>query len=68
MIAASDSHGHVLFFSPGSEKGGQYSSCPEEMFYHTDYRPLLLVPGREHLSDKEALVPNYFLISFSLTQ
>lgn len=97
-IAASDSHGHVLFFSPNSKEaqGQDYTKCPEEMFFHTDYRPLLrdaahyvldeqtqcaphllpppflvdvegnpypadiqkLVPGREHLSDKELLVPN----------
>ena len=52
MIAASDSHGHVLFFSPGSEKGGQYSSCPEEMFYHTDYRPLLR-DSQHHVVDEQ---------------
>ena len=96
-IAASDSHGHILFFSPASseKRGSGYSRCPEEMFFHTDYRPLLrdaahhvvdeqtqlaphllpppflvdiegnpypadiqrMVPGREHLNDKEALVP-----------
>merc|ERR1719319_9885 len=93
-IAASDSHGHVLFFGMTSKQ--PYEACPLEMFFHTDYRPLLrdanhhvvdeqaqaaphllpppflvdiegnpyptyiqkLVPGREHLSDKEALVPN----------
>ena len=95
-IAASDSHGHVLFFSTNCpEAQGQAYRSPEEMFFHTDYRPLLrdsahyvldeqtqcaphllpppflvdmegnpypadiqrLVPGREHLSDKELLVP-----------
>jgi len=98
FIAASDSHGHVLFFSTNTpeSQGLCYNKCPEEMFFHTDYRPLLrdsahhvvdeqtqcaphllpppflvdvegnpypadiqrLVPGREHLSDREALVPN----------
>jgi len=97
-IAASDSHGHILFFSANSDEGRGlcYNKCPEEMFFHTDYRPLLrdsahhvvdeqtqcaphllpppflvdvegnpypadiqrLVPGREHLSDREALIPN----------
>ena len=97
IIAASDSHGHLLFFSVTAEEGTglRYKACPEEMFFHTDYRPLLrdsahhvvdeqtqiaphllpppflvdvegnpypadiqrLVPGREALSDKEALVP-----------
>eukprot|EP00092_Neocalanus_flemingeri_P004293 GFUD01004614.1.p1 GENE.GFUD01004614.1~~GFUD01004614.1.p1 ORF type:complete len:2283 (-),score=565.95 GFUD01004614.1:61-6909(-) len=98
FIAASDSHGHVLYFSANTPEtqGLCYNKCPEEMFFHTDYRPLLrdtahhvvdeqtqcaphllpppflvdvegnpypadiqrLVPGREHLSDREALVPN----------
>ena len=39
-IAASDSHGHVLFFGTNSVQA-KGASCPEEMFFHTDYRPLL---------------------------
>ena len=97
-IAASDSHGHVLFFGTNSDQteNSVFKKCPEEMFFHTDYRPLLrdasnyvldeqtqwpphllpppflvdvegnpypadiqrLVPGREHLSDSELLVPH----------
>ncbi|XP_023331466.1 bromodomain and WD repeat-containing protein 3 isoform X10 [Eurytemora carolleeae] len=93
-VAASDSHGHVIFLGVTSPE--IYKKCPEEMFFHSDYRPLLrdsahhvvdeqsqcaphllpppflvdsdgnpypadiqrLVPGREHLSDQELLVPN----------
>ena len=42
-IAASDSHGHVLFFGTNSDQTENciFKKCPEEMFFHTDYRPLL---------------------------
>ena len=92
-VCASDSHGHLLFIGHGcSEK---YDRLPVELFFHTDYRPLLrdsyhnvvdeqtqvpphllpppflvdsegspypayiqkVVPGREKMSERDALLP-----------
>ncbi|KAK6636696.1 hypothetical protein RUM43_010358 [Polyplax serrata] len=40
MFAATDSHGHILVFGfgSGSEK---LKKLPRELFFHTDYRPLI---------------------------
>jgi len=50
-VAASDSHGHVLFFGTGSSK--PYEKCPEEMFFHSDYRPLLR-DAAHHVVDEQS--------------
>ncbi|KAL2096562.1 hypothetical protein ACEWY4_008710 [Coilia grayii] len=38
-FACTDSHGHLLIFGFGSSK--PYEKLPEQMFFHTDYRPLI---------------------------
>ncbi|UXI21639.1 hypothetical protein NH340_JMT07582 [Sarcoptes scabiei] len=38
MFAATDSHGHVMFF--GASNLNPYEKMPEQYFFHTDYRPL----------------------------
>ncbi|XP_040194936.1 bromodomain and WD repeat-containing protein 3-like isoform X2 [Rana temporaria] len=37
-MAGTDSHGHLLIFGFGSSKA--YDKIPDQMFFHTDYRPL----------------------------
>ncbi|KAM4795606.1 bromodomain and WD repeat-containing protein 1 [Rhinophrynus dorsalis] len=37
-MASTDSHGHVLIFGFGCSK--PYEKIPDQMFFHTDYRPL----------------------------
>ncbi|CAH2219138.1 bromodomain and WD repeat-containing 1 [Pelobates cultripes] len=37
-IASTDSHGHLLIFGFGCTK--RYEKIPDQMFFHTDYRPL----------------------------
>ncbi|KAM8976981.1 bromodomain and WD repeat-containing protein 1 [Pelodytes ibericus] len=37
-VASTDSHGHLLIFGFGSSKA--YDRIPDQMFFHTDYRPL----------------------------
>ncbi|KAM4701838.1 bromodomain and WD repeat-containing protein 1 [Discoglossus pictus] len=37
-LACTDSHGHLLIMGFGS--GKPYEKIPDEMFFHTDYRPL----------------------------
>ena len=39
VICATDSHGHLLFYGIGSSEC--YEKYPAELFFHTDYRPLL---------------------------
>ena len=39
VICATDSHGHLLFFGIGSSE--RYEKYPVELFFHTDFRPLL---------------------------
>lgn len=39
MIAATDSHGHILMFGFGSGHA-RLKQLPTELFFHTDYRPL----------------------------
>ena len=59
-IAASDSHGHVLFFSTNSAEaqGHDYRKCPEEMFFHTDYRPLLRDAAHYVLDEQTQCAPH----------
>lgn len=38
-FAATDSHAHVLIFGFGSSR--QYEKVPSQVFFHTDYRPLV---------------------------
>ncbi|XP_029026546.1 bromodomain and WD repeat-containing protein 3 isoform X2 [Betta splendens] len=38
-FACTDSHGHVLIFGFGSSK--PYEKLPDQVFFHTDYRPLI---------------------------
>ena len=40
MIAATDSHGHILMFGFGSGHE-RLKVLPKELFFHTDYRPLI---------------------------
>uniref|UniRef100_A0A336MD76 CSON013811 protein n=1 Tax=Culicoides sonorensis TaxID=179676 RepID=A0A336MD76_CULSO len=40
MVAATDSHGHILMFGFGSGHE-RLKILPKELFFHTDYRPLI---------------------------
>jgi len=84
-VAASDSHGHVLFLGPSSAEAYQvrcryllseehcksyffaffmclpvlhFQACPEEMFFHTDYRPLLR-DAAHHVVDEQVTDCNF---------
>ena len=58
-IAASDSHGHVLFFNTNCPEGqGEAYRCPEEMFFHTDYRPLLRDSAHYVLDEQTQCAPH----------
>ena len=58
MICASDSHGHVLFIGHGSAE--RFNKCPNELFFHTDYRPLLR-DSFHNVVDEQTQLPPHLL-------
>ncbi|EDV53876.1 bromodomain and WD repeat-containing protein 3 [Drosophila erecta] len=65
MIAATDSHGHILIFGLGVciEK---YKMLPTELFFHTDFRPIVR-DAQHHVIDEQTqimphLMPPPFLV------
>lgn len=65
MIAATDSHGHILMFGYGSGHE-RLSLLPKELFFHTDYRPLIRDTSH-HVMDEQTqtmphLMPPPFLV------
>ncbi|KAG8450198.1 hypothetical protein GDO86_002729 [Hymenochirus boettgeri] len=63
-IASTDSHGHLLIFGFGCSK--PYEKIPNELFFHTDYRPLC-VDGNQFVLDEQTqlaphLLPPPFLV------
>ncbi|XP_055544224.1 PH-interacting protein [Wyeomyia smithii] len=65
MIAATDSHGHILMFGYGSGHE-RLKQLPKELFFHTDYRPLIRDVSH-HVMDEQTqtmphLMPPPFLV------
>lgn len=65
MIAATDSHGHILMFGFGSGHE-RLKKLPIELFFHTDYRPLIR-DSNHHVLDEQTqtmphLMPPPFLV------
>nr|XP_029722575.1 PH-interacting protein-like [Aedes albopictus] len=65
MIAATDSHGHILMFGYGSGHE-RLTLLPKELFFHTDYRPLIR-DSSHHVMDEQTqtmphLMPPPFLV------
>jgi len=57
-VCATDSHGHVLFLGHGSAE--RYNKLPVELFFHTDYRPLLR-DSFHYVVDEQTQVPPHLL-------
>lgn len=57
MIAATDSHGHILMFGFGSGHE-RLKQMPKELFFHTDYRPLIRDVNYYVLDEQTQLVPH----------
>ncbi|KAH8278786.1 hypothetical protein KR018_009477, partial [Drosophila ironensis] len=65
MVAATDSHGHILIFGLGMCIE-TYKMLPTELFFHTDFRPLLR-DAQHHVVDEQTqimphLMPPPFLV------
>ena len=56
-ICATDSHGHLLIFGcQGSDE--PYRRAPAELFFHTDFRPLLRDSFHNVVDEQTQLLPH----------
>ncbi|XP_041088792.1 bromodomain and WD repeat-containing protein 3 [Polyodon spathula] len=55
-IACTDSHGHLLIFGFGCSK--PYEKIPDQMFFHTDYRPLIRDANNYVLDEQTQQAPH----------
>ncbi|XP_071444927.1 bromodomain and WD repeat-containing protein 3 isoform X2 [Hetaerina americana] len=55
-MAATDSHGHLLLFGFGSNE--RFRKLPKEMFFHTDYRPLVRDSNHWVLDEQTQTAPH----------
>nr|XP_022292305.1 bromodomain and WD repeat-containing protein 3-like isoform X1 [Crassostrea virginica] len=56
--AATDSHGHLLLFGFGSNE--KHKKIPEEVFFHTDYRPLMR-DANNYVLDEQTQQPPHLM-------
>lgn len=57
MIAATDSHGHILMFGFGTGHE-RLKLLPRELFFHTDYRPLVRDPNHYVMDEQTQTMPH----------
>ncbi|XP_054271446.1 bromodomain and WD repeat-containing protein 3-like isoform X1 [Macrosteles quadrilineatus] len=57
MLAATDSHGQILMFGLGS-KPARMLQLPKELFFHTDYRPLVRDASHAVLDEQTQMAPH----------
>uniref|UniRef100_A0A6I8MZK2 Bromodomain and WD repeat domain containing 1 n=1 Tax=Ornithorhynchus anatinus TaxID=9258 RepID=A0A6I8MZK2_ORNAN len=55
-FACTDSHGHLLIFGFGCNK--PYEKIPDQMFFHTDYRPLIRDSNNYVLDEQTQQAPH----------
>ncbi|XP_053329912.1 bromodomain and WD repeat-containing protein 3 [Spea bombifrons] len=55
-FACTDSHGHLLLFGFGCSKA--YEKIPEQMFFHTDFRPLIRDANNYVLDEQTQQAPH----------
>ncbi|CAJ0933419.1 unnamed protein product, partial [Ranitomeya imitator] len=55
-MAGTDSHGYLLIFGFGNSKS--YEKIPEQMFFHTDYRPLIVDSNHFVLDEQTQQAPH----------
>uniref|UniRef100_A0A452VH67 Bromodomain and WD repeat domain containing 3 n=1 Tax=Ursus maritimus TaxID=29073 RepID=A0A452VH67_URSMA len=55
-FACTDSHGHLLLFGFGCSK--YYEKIPDQMFFHTDYRPLIRDANNYVLDEQTQQAPH----------
>ncbi|KAK7075021.1 Bromodomain and WD repeat-containing protein 3 [Halocaridina rubra] len=55
-IASTDSHGHLVLFGIGHNE--KYKKIPKELFFHTDYRPLMRDANHHVLDEQTQMAPH----------
>lgn len=60
-LAATDSHGHLLIFTPHPRDSSKFAKLPKEMFFHTDYRPLTRDAITNEVLDEQTQVPPHLM-------
>ena len=58
MLASTDSHGYLTIFGFGSDD--KYKRIPNELFFHTDYRPLIR-DSNEFVVDEQTQQPPHLM-------
>ena len=58
MLASTDSHGYLTIFGFGSD--AKYKRIPNELFFHTDYRPLIR-DSNEFVVDEQTQQPPHLM-------
>jgi hypothetical protein len=58
MLASTDSHGYLSIFGFGSSE--KYKRIPGELFFHTDYRPLMR-DSNEFVVDEQTQQPPHLM-------
>jgi bromodomain and WD repeat domain-containing protein 1/3 len=56
-IAVTDSHGHVLLLTIGGDQMKKFKKLPPELFFHTDYRPIIRDAITHEVLDEQTQVP-----------
>ncbi|XP_068220556.1 bromodomain and WD repeat-containing protein 3 isoform X2 [Palaemon carinicauda] len=56
MIASTDSHGHLVLFGIGHNE--KFKKIPKELFFHTDYRPLMRDSNHHVLDEQTQMAPH----------
>ncbi|EEZ97170.1 Bromodomain and WD repeat-containing protein 3-like Protein [Tribolium castaneum] len=59
VVAASDSHGHLLIFGFGTGDS-LFEQLPKELFFHTDYRPLVR-DTNNYVLDEQTQIPPHLM-------
>jgi hypothetical protein len=58
MLASTDSHGYLTIFGFGNDD--KYKRIPNELFFHTDYRPLMR-DSNEFVVDEQTQQPPHLM-------
>lgn len=56
MFASTDSHGHLTLF--GLAHKGPYQKVPEQVFFHTDYRPVIRDNNQYAIDEQTQCAPH----------
>ena len=56
MFASTDSHGHLALFGMGNSNA--YQKLPDQVFFHTDYRPVIRDANHYAIDEQTQCAPH----------